>query len=383
MKEPIRRRAFLKSSTLGLLPLIAPLSALPLNTRRSEDKQVNFIVAGELLTPQQYAAKLNDICTSDAIKADTFGEGGCVEALEAKFQAITGMGKAVFMPTGTMANQLAIKVLSGENAKVFVQENSHVFRDEADAAQTVHSKRLIPLGKDKPYFTADELKAAIDYHKQGEYFHSGVGAVSLEVPVRRSDGRMIPITELRKISAFCRENKIPLHLDGARIYMAAAWSGVPVSEYASLADTVYISLYKYFGASSGAVLCGRKEVMDKMPHLMKIYGGSMYRNWTNAAMALHEVDGYMERLVKAKEKGEDLIRMLNRLPQLKVTTQPEGSSIYLMELNGIDKTAFRKSLSAQGILCGLAHLSMNVSILHRGNTELINAFKAAVSSASL
>ncbi len=65
----------------------------------------------------------------------------------------------------------------------------------------------------------------------------------------------------------CRENKIPVHLDGARIYLVSAWSGVPIKEYAALADTVYISLYKYLGASSGAVLCG-KEVIDQMPHLL-------------------------------------------------------------------------------------------------------------------
>ncbi len=385
MQNPIRRRDFLRSSSLGLLPFVAPLPRLPWNEEApAGPKLVNFIVAGEMLNAQQYAARLNEICSAHSNLEDTFAEGGCVAALEAKFEAITGKEKAKFIPTGTMANQLAIKVLSGDNAKVFVQENSHVYRDEADAAQTVHGKRLIPLGKeDAPFFSLDELKAAIDYHNKGEVFRSGIGAVSVEIPVRRTDGRMIPVAELRKISAYCRENKIPLHLDGARIYMASAWSGVPVSEYAALADTVYISLYKYFGASSGAILCGKKEVMDKMPHLVKIYGGSMYRNWTNAAMALHHVDGYMERLLKAKAQGEELIARLNGLTQMKITAPADATSTYKMELNGVDSARFTAALATQGVKGGSTRFTVNETILYRDNNALFNAFKMALGKAAL
>lgn len=383
MKDPIQRRTFLKSSTLSLLPFIAPVRGMTLNEATAEKKPVNFILAGEMPAPRQYVEKLNEICHTAGIEADRYGVGGCVAALESKFEAITGKEKAMFMPTGTMANQLAIKVLSGENIKVIVQENSHTYRDEADAAQTVHGRRLIPVGKDRPYFTLDELKAAIDYYQQEESFPSPIGAVAVEVPTRRANGRMISIAELRKISDFCRENRIPLHLDGARLYMASAWSGVPVSEYASLADTVYISLYKYFGASSGAVLCGKKEVMDKMPHLVKMHGGSMYGNWTNAAMALQEVDGYRERLVKAKTKGGELISMLNRLPQIKISSWPDASSMYGLELSGMNTQMFRKSLTEQGITVASTYFTVNVSVLHRDNNELFNAFKTAASKAAL
>lgn len=136
----------------------------------------------------------------------------------------------------------------------------------------------MPLAKDKTWFTADELKQGVESLKELEVFSSGIGAVSIENPVRRTDGRMIPVEEIKKISEYCRSNNIRLHLDGARIYMAAAWSGVSIKEYASYFDTIYISLYKYFGASGGAVLCGEKKIMEKMPHLIKIHGGNMYGN---------------------------------------------------------------------------------------------------------
>ena len=129
MKDSIQRRTFLKSSTLSLLPFIAPVPGLALNETTAEKNPVNFIMAGEMLTPQQYVEKLNDICRTGGIEADTYGVGGCIAALEKKFEAITGKERAMFMPTGTMANQLAIKVLSGENIKVIVQENSHIYRE--------------------------------------------------------------------------------------------------------------------------------------------------------------------------------------------------------------------------------------------------------------
>ncbi|WP_298731565.1 beta-eliminating lyase-related protein [uncultured Chitinophaga sp.] len=384
MKDPIRRRTFLKSSAFTLLPFIAPLPAPPAKERTSAEKQpVNFLLEGEIRTVQQYADKLAEICRREAIEPDRYGEGGCVAALESHFEAVTGKEKAIFMPSGTMANQLAAKVLSGQNTKIFVHESSHMYRDEADAAQSLHARRLIPIGKEKPWFSLDDLKAAIGYHHEQEYIPSLTGAVVIEIPTRRSDNTMMPFDEYKKVCTYCRENNIPVHLDGARIYQAAAWSGVPISEYAALADTVYISLYKYLGASAGAILCGKKEVIGQMPLLIKRHGGSQYRNWTNAAMALHEADGYMERLINARKKGEALIAMLNTLPQMKINSWPDATNTYRMELSGIDKKAFQKALAAQGISAGQTIFSLNVSVLHRDNNELFHAFKDAIKGAAL
>jgi len=259
----VHRRNFLKASSLTVIPALLPFSTLFAKTQKqlqeSDKPTTNFFGDGEMFDASAYINKLQEINAASLIKPDRYGVGGSVAELEKEFALITGKEKAVFMPTGTMANQLAIKVLSEDHAKVFVQETSHVFRDEADAAQLVHAKRLIPLAKGEPHFTLDELKKAVEYHTEAENFKSAIGGVSIEIPVRRNDGRMMPLAELKKISAYCRNSKIALHLDGARIYMASAWSGVPVKEYSNYFDTVYISLYKYFGASAGAILCGTKK----------------------------------------------------------------------------------------------------------------------------
>jgi threonine aldolase len=389
------RRNFLKATGLSAIPLIAP--ALPAigspssekHSQYANEKEVSFNGDGVLYDPASYIAKLNEIHTKQPIALDFYGSGGAVTALEKKFAEITGKEKAIYMPTGTLANQLAIHVLSGENTKVFVQENSHVYRDEADAAQSVFGKRLIPVSKGEGIFTADDLKEVVEYHRKGEVFASGMGAVSIESPVRRADGKAIPLEALKQISAYARQQGFKLHLDGARLHMASTWTGVAIAAYASLFDTVYISLYKYLGASGGAILCGDKAVIDKMPHLVKIHGGSMFGNWNNAAMALHNLETLEARLQQAKKRGEELFAVLNKLPEIKVTHVPGGTNVYIAEVaKNVKLMPFAMALMKEGIRTsrppddGQLRFFVNETILNRDMDAIVtsfkNAFKAAV-----
>jgi threonine aldolase len=293
------------------------------------------------------------------------------------------------MPTGTMANQLAISVLCGENTKAFVQDTSHVYRDEADSAQSVFSKRLIPLAAGKAYFTLEELQGSVEELAQREVFKSGIGAVSIENPVRRNDGQFVPITEIKKISAFCKAQGYKLHLDGARIYLASAFSGISVSEYASYFDTVYISLYKYLGASGGAVLCGPKNIIDKMEHLVKVHGGVVYSNWANAAMALHHLAGIEDRFKRFAIQSEQLFKMLNQMPDLKITPIEGGTNISILKLSAtvnskkLSETLWQKYNIALPVAKsdGIIKLMVNDSLLTQSNEQIVAAFKDALASA--
>ncbi|MBP6288120.1 MAG: aminotransferase class I/II-fold pyridoxal phosphate-dependent enzyme, partial [Ferruginibacter sp.] len=276
----------------------------------------------------------------------------------------------------------------GENTKVFVQDLSHVYRDEADAAQSVFQKRLMPLAKEETCFTADELKRAVESLGEQEVFRSGIGAVCIENPVRRAEGRMVSLEEIKKISEYCRANNIRLHLDGARIYMAAAWSGVSIKEYASYFDTVYISLYKYLGAAAGAVLCGDKNVIEKMPHLIKIHGGSMYSNWTNAAMALHRLEGFEKRLQNAVAKASELFTALNKIPGITVSALNAGTNIYQLQLGKEVEgkkmvTTLRNTYNIRMPFPDSKNkimITVNETLLYRDNDLLAEGFKKAVAS---
>ncbi|MCK7559503.1 beta-eliminating lyase-related protein [Chitinophaga sedimenti] len=196
--------------------------------------------------------------------------------------------------------------------------------------------------------------------------------------MRRCDNRVDAYDQLKQVSDFCREHNIPVHMDGARLYMAAVWSGKSIKDYAALADTLYISLYKYLGAPAGAILCGKAELIDQLPVLMKMHGGSMYHNWTNAAMALHHLDGFEQRLLQAKTQGEALISRLNTLRGIRINPHKNGCSNYKMELSGIATDAFRQRLSEEGIRAGLTSFVVNETILYRSNDDLFRSFKRAI-----
>jgi len=386
------RRNFLKLSGLSVLPVVLPATSLFAAEKNNhfppvDEPIVRFGGDGEMFEPGAYIEILKQVNATAAITRDSYGNGGAVATLEKRFEEITGKEKAIFMPTGTMANQLAIAVLSGENTKVFVQDLSHVYRDEADAAQSVFQKRLMPLAMGETCFTADELKRAVELLGELEVFKSGIGAISIENPVRRSNGRMVAIEEIRKISEYCRSNNFKLHLDGARIYMASAWSGVSVKEYASYFDTIYISLYKYMGAAAGAVLCGDKKVIEKMPHLVKIHGGTMYGNWANAAMALHRLEGLETRLRDVVSRSAELFALLNKIPGITITALNAGTNIYQLQLGKeVDTKKMNASLrNTYNIRIPLppdsnsrSFITVNETLLYRDNNYIVEAFKKAM-----
>ena len=390
--KSLNRRHFVKAS--GLTLLHAALPAIPLlandlsvKTLPANEPIVKFFGDGEMYEGLPYLETLQLANAKQPLKVDRYGGGGAVEELEKKFQAITGKEKAIFMPSGTMANQFAIAALSGENTKVYVQDTSHVYRDEADAAQSVFNKRLIPLARNQTCFTADELKQAIENLDREEVFKSGIGCVSVENPVRRSDGRMVPIDEIKKISEYCRSKNFKLHLDGARLFMASAWSGVSIKEYSSYFDTVYISLYKYLGASAGAILCGERSLIDKMPHMIKIHGGSMFGNWLNAAMASYKLDTIEEKLQEAIKRSKEIFAALGQLG-IKVSAIDNGTNIYNIKFPaGINIQKFGETLNNLFIRIprpdanGDGKISVNETLVYREPKYIIDSFKDAFNKA--
>lgn len=385
------RRSFLKAAGLTSLSFMLPgmqSAAVPIPTISGGAKKfplVNFTTDGLNYTPEEYLAILLEMSQSAPIGADYYAQGGVTAELELAFAALTGKEKAVFLPTGTMANEVAIKLLAGDKAKIVVPENSHIYRDEADASQAIHNKRLLPAGKGKPYFDVADLDRVIEYHRQGEVFPSPVGAVSVECPVRRADGVAVPIETIEAISTYCRDKGYGLHLDGARLHLASAWTGIAIHEYASFFDTVYISQYKYLNAAFGAVLCGPAELIDKFPMQAKLYGGAVFQTWPAAAMALFHLKTISDDLALAKGAGDKLIPRINAIEGLSITPVAEGTNVYnLITASGIDQKTLIDSLFQDHHIFlrpaaenGPISFKVNASILRRPLEELSAAWQEA------
>lgn len=393
------RRDFLKKCGIAAVPLLIPTIAYGsstskevLSTLESQELPVNFIFDGKgyPLYPNAYLNKLSEINKNTPIEYDFYSQGGDVTKLEKKFAEITGKEAAIYLPTGTMANQIAIKLLSEDNTKVIVPENSHIYRDEADAAQSVHNKRLIPVGKGKHHYELSDLKKEISYLNAEEVFRSGLGTVVIENPVRRANGRFVPLQTIKEVTAYCKKNNYKTHLDGARIHIASAYSGVSVEEYASHFDTVYISLYKYLNTSGGAVLCGDKELIDKISHQIKIYGGTVFQNWHIASMALHHINGVENRWQQVKAKADILMKELNKLKGVQFEQLERGTNIYHLKLGSEAKAKkFAYMLSTQHKMLlrgsdknGMIELSFNESLLQKDIAEIVKIWKAGIKNSS-
>ncbi|SEW39765.1 threonine aldolase family protein [Chitinophaga arvensicola] len=391
----IQRRHFLKASALsalaGALPLGSHATPAPGFTDPDKDSEkIYFINDGIFYRPFDYLQQLQMIQQKHPIGRDFYGTDGTMKELLDKCCEITGKEAAVYLPSGTLSNQLALQVLSGENPKVMVQESSHVYRDEADASQTIFHKRLIPLGKDHATFTLEELKAAVNWHKTEEAFEAPVGALSIETPVRRYTNTYFPLEEIIRITDYCREQGIKTHLDGARLHISAAFTGNKVIDYAKHFDTVYLCLYKYLGAQGGAVLCGEKKVIDKMPHLIKVHGGGIFTNWGNAAMALHHLQDIDQVLQAAITKAQSLFKSLNTLGGLEITARERGTNIFDLRFDKkIDTVKMAHWLrNEQGIIVGqpqpygASRMMVNATILRRDNAAITAAFKSALKAGS-
>jgi len=397
-KKINNRRSFLKKSSLSTIPLLLPTINLTtttssmntLNQKAATKKTpVNFLYDGLGFSPSTYLNKLQEINKAKGIERDIYGNGGDTKALEEAFSKITGKEKAIYLPTGTMANQLAIKLLNGNNTKILVPENSHIFRDEADAAQSVHNKRLIPIGKNQAYFSLKDVENAIEYLEENEVFKSGLGTIVIENPVRRADGKAIPIEEIKAISDYCKQQGYRLHLDGARLHIANAYTNVSISEYAAYFDTVYISLYKYLNATGGAILCGEAAIIDQIEHQIKIYGGTVFQNWGHTAMALHYLEGIEERWQQVVISAGKLMKALNKLNGINVSSLPNGTNIYDLKLaETIDLKTLASFLSKEHNIwlgraneAGIVKLTVNESLLNRDIQEIIAAWKKGVQQA--
>lgn len=373
-------------SSIGAV--IPAFSSFPFNANKElmDDKIsnaiINFTSDGLNLSPLEYAQLLAKLTENNSLQEDYYSLDGCVAALESKFAQLLGKESAVFMPTGTLANHLAIRVLAGKNNRAIVQNESHVYNDTGDCVQTLSNLNLIPLGADKATFSVDEVNETIKRTASGRVA-SKVGVISIESPVRRKSGEVFDFEQMKLIAQLAKTNDIKMHLDGARLFLASGHTGIAPSVYAALFDTVYVSLYKYFNAASGAILAGPKEIIAPMYHTRRMFGSGLHQAWPFAAVALHYADGFLERYTKAVKISEELLQKLKNHPQFEIQRIPSGTNISKMAVKGITATAFAENLKKEGVLVrpssanGLANslnLLVNESLLRSNATELASIF---------
>jgi len=329
----------------------APVTEFDEKDRPGEqvERTVEFLSDGLRSTPEAYARLLAKLAGEGHAGADQYMAGGCVAELEKRCAEYLGKERAVFVPTGTMANHLAIRCQAGDKTRVFLQCESHVYNDELDCVPALSHLNVVPLAAGRATFTLGDLEEAFQRAGSGPFPVRG-GVISIESPVRRMNGEAFDFEEMKKIAAFAREHDIRMHLDGARLLLAPPYTGVATREYAAQFDTVYISLYKYLGAGTGAILAGPREVIDRVSHAKKMFGGGLYHAWPYAAVALHHLDGFEQRFKGGVTTARALFARLEPISRLRVELIPHGTNIVKLHVLVHDVAKFRADLQARGVL---------------------------------
>ena len=169
-----------------------------------------------------------------------------------------------------------------------------------------------------------------------------VGAILIESPVRRLAGQVFDWDEATRVTAFARARGIGTHLDGARLFIASAYSGRSPAEYAALFDTVYVSLWKTFNSGIGAIVAGPKRVLEGMFHVRRMFGGNLAVGWPAALVARHYMDGFLDRLKSAVRVSEEFYTAIARHPKVSVSRIPNGTNLTRVTLKGADVAAVQE-----------------------------------------
>lgn len=380
------RRAFLAAGSLAAAA--GALSASPgANASASANTRlftrVDFNHDGLGLDPHEYTHLLEEAVQGDALTPDYYSLGGFVEALETDFAKRLGKEVAIFVPTGTLANHLAVRRLAGDDRRVLVQADSHLFNDSGDCAEVLSGLNLVPLGEGRATLTLDEIEAWVERSATGRV-ENRVGVIVIEDPVRRHGHEFVDPAELARISRFARDHGIRLHLDGARMFNLPQHTGRSVVEHAALFDTVYVSLWKHFNAATGAILAGSREHLEGLFHERRRFGGALPASWPSLAPVPRFLPTYEADYARAWTIADALFRRLEATGRFRIARPPRGTSRVLMNVLDLDAARLVERLAVEGIRLGLPPegentftLQINTTLLRRSPDALVDAFLRA------
>lgn len=308
-----------------------------------------FLTGDDLhLSPTEITAELARLSADKTPETDVYGLGGIVEEIEAYFARELGKERALFMPTGTLANHLAIRALAVDRRRVLVQDISHIYNDAGDSSQLLSNLNLLPLAPDRAGFSWADVEGALHRTASGRVL-TPVGAISIESPVRRASGELFDRANMLDICTRARSQGIGLHLDGARLYIASAYTGISPADYAQPFDTVYVSLWKYFNAMNGAILAGPAEILDGMFHVRRMFGGALFNAWPFALLAREYADGFVDRLKSAITVSEEFINAVAD-SNISIERVPNGTNVFRLIVAEGNGNRLRERLAEEGVV---------------------------------
>lgn len=283
---------------------------------------------------------------------EQYGEDPTVNALCARVADLTGKAAAVFLPSGTMCNEIAINVHCRPGDEVVCERSAHILTAEAGGPSALSGVMIQPIDGVRGQFTAEQFAAAL--RPQSRYLPVSRLAV-IEQTSNLGGGSIWPLARIEAVAEVARAHGLALHMDGARLLNAAVAAQVPVRDFARAADTVWIDFSKGLGAPFGAVLCGDADFVAAAWRVKQRVGGAMRQAGIMAAAALHALDHHVARLADDHANAKRLAAGLAEMPAIRIAPETVETNIVFFEIAAgeLDAHSLAARLRTHGVAVGV------------------------------
>lgn len=328
-------------------------------------------------------AAMLEYMMSAEVGDDVFSEDPTVNRLEEKAAALFGMEAALFCPSGTMTNQIAIRLHTRPQDEVICDKRSHIYLYEGGgiAYNSLASVRL--LDGDRGRIRAEEIEENIN--NPDDIHFPRTSLVSLENTMNKGGGCYYQLEEIERIHKLCKAHDLGLHLDGARFFNALAETAENPQEYGRLFDTISICLSKGLGAPVGSLLLGTNAHIKQARHIRKVMGGGMRQAGFLAAAGIYALDHHVDRLKEDHQRARALAAVLQEQVYVKEVVPVETNIVIFTLAEDLEPKSFLEALAEAGMLAVpfgkreirlVTHLNFTDEQLEQA-TEILRQFKAS------
>jgi threonine aldolase len=280
---------------------------------------------------------------------DVFGEDPTVNALQEKVAVLLGKEKALFVPSGTMANQLSIKAHTQPGDEVILEASAHPYNFEGGASAVLSGVQFFCLAGIRGILEASQIEEAI---RPLDHHFAVSRLVCLENTHNRGGGSVYPLKNLSDIFKLAKSRGLSVHLDGARLWNASAASGIKPAEYAQWADSVSVCLSKGLGAPVGSLVAGSAAFIARVHRFRKMFGGGMRQAGILAAAGIYALDHHLKKLKATHDQAKRLGLFLSECKGVSIDPLQVETNIVIFDVSQSQKTPAQvaEAMKAKGVL---------------------------------
>jgi len=289
-------------------------------------------------------AEMREAMAQAPVGDDVFGDDPTVNALEERVAEILGKEAAVFMPSGTMTNQVAVRTHTEPGDEILLDENAHVYFYEGGAPAAISGVMCRLIQGKRGVFGAEEMEAMM---RQVNMHFPRTKLVCVENTTNRGSGKVWPLEKLAEVEQSARQHGLKMHLDGARLWNAAVALQVPEAEIARYFDSVSVCFSKGLGAPVGSALVGSFDFIMEARRFRKQFGGGMRQAGIVAAGALYALENNRKRLNEDHANAKLFARGLEEIKGIQINPEDVETNILIFSLSEMSSHEFSERLSEQ------------------------------------